>query len=94
MFWLPALFALWQLPHDEPLLSPLTSGLILLAIGVVVGLRIGTDSATRYVKDLARMNKFLAELNSELVHQNHELLKSVLDQEADLPPVGEDSRGF
>ena len=81
VLWLPALYALWQLPQDYPVLSPLGSGLILLATGVLVGMRIGSDSATRFVKDLYRMNKFLAEMNADLAHHNHEMLKSMLAQE-------------
>jgi len=81
IFWLPAFHAIWQLLQDVPMLSPLANGLILLATGVLSGLRIGTDSAIRYSKDLFRMNKFLAEMNSDLANQNHELLKSMLISE-------------
>jgi len=77
ILWLPVLVALWQLTQDAPLLSPLVSGLVLLAIGLLTGLRIGTDSAARYSKDLFRKNQFLAEMNSDLANQNHELLKSI-----------------
>ncbi len=46
-------------------------GVILLGFGLLAGLRLGSDSATTFVKDLLRLNKFMAEQNNQLTELNH-----------------------
>jgi len=99
--WTLALCAIWQLsggPLVPSVLSLSVSGPVLLvaglvalgliATGLIVGLRIGAKSATRYVKDLQQKNSFLAELCTGLAKHNHALLKSMLAEEEGVPSVG------
>jgi hypothetical protein len=51
-------------------------------VGVLAGLRMGTDSATTYTNDVQRLNKVLAEQNSELQEANAILLKQVSSESA------------
>ncbi len=46
-------------------------GAILLGLGLLIGLRLGSDSASAFVKDLLRLNKFMAEQNNDLTELNH-----------------------
>jgi len=87
--WTLALFAIWQLSRGMPALAlPILLAAGLMATGLLVGLRIGSESATRYVKDLHRKNNFLAELCTDLAKHNHAFLKSMLAEEEDVPSVG------
>jgi len=88
--WTLALCAIWKLSGGLSVLSLSVSGSVLLAAGLVatgliVGLRIGAESATRCVKDLHRKNNFLAELCTDLAKHNHAFLKSMLAEEEDVP---------
>lgn len=76
-----ALFALWQLQVLDPFMSPLVSGLLLLALGLLAGLRVGIESAARFINEMLRLNKFLAEQHRDLAETNHEMLKSMLAEE-------------
>ena len=73
--WSPALFALGQTFIGQPLLSPLTSGLILLVTGLLAGLRISADSVQSYMAELQRKNNFLAALSRGLAEQNLRYLR-------------------
>jgi hypothetical protein len=66
-----AAFGLWELGHSTPNLPPVAWGMILLGLGLLVGLRMGSDSATQFVRDLLRLNKYLANQNEELTELNH-----------------------
>jgi|GEM_PF-4363439 len=66
-----AAYGLWELGSSTPNLSPIAWGLILLGLGLLAGLRLGSDSATQFVRDLLRLNKFLADQNEELTELNH-----------------------
>jgi len=69
---------LWLLNAEQSLLSRSTVGFMLFIGGGVVGLRIGFDSALKLLRDLTRLNKFLAEQNADLVERNHCLLKRLV----------------
>jgi hypothetical protein len=75
-------FLLWQLTIAQPLWPPAISGLLLVIVGVLAGLRMGADSATAYTNDVHRLNKVLAEQNSELQEANAILLKQVSSESA------------
>lgn len=66
---------IWQLIASEPFLPYWVSGLTLLAVGVIAGIRMGYFAATGYVKDLVRTNRFLGEQNQQLTEANLEMLK-------------------
>ena len=70
-------FLLWQTAAAVPLWSPAVSGLLLVVIGILVGLRIGADSLAAYNTDVHRLNKRLADQNRELQDANAILLKQV-----------------
>ena len=74
-------FLLWQIASAEPLWTPAVSGLLLVVIGVLAGLRIGADSAAAYTKDVHRLNKLLADQNRELQDANAILLKQISSEE-------------
>lgn len=69
---------IWQTTvAADPLLPRAISGLLLVIISVLAGLRIGADSAAAYTKDLQRHNKVLADQNQELQGANAMLLRQV-----------------
>jgi hypothetical protein len=70
-------FLLWQVVAAEPFWPPAVSGLLLIIISVLAGLRMGADSAATYTSDVHRLNKVLAQQNSELQEANAMLLKQV-----------------
>ena len=70
----PMAWAVWQLVSPEPLILPVTAGILLLVLGGLAGLRIGTDSVGRFVKELIGLNKYLGEQNLDLVEMNLKLL--------------------
>jgi hypothetical protein len=70
-------FLLWQLISAAPLWPPAVSGLLLIVVSVLAGLRIGADSAAAYTTDVHRLNKLLADQNRELQDANAILLKQV-----------------
>jgi hypothetical protein len=74
------------------MISPLVSGLILIIVSGLAGLRIGTETAGRFVNDLITLNKQLGEQNQDLAEMNHMLLKQVLaQQEGPAGPVSSES---
>jgi len=68
-------FLIWQTAATDPLWPRTVSGLLLVVISILAGLRIGTDSAAAYTKDLQRLNKVLAEQNRNLEDANAILLR-------------------
>ena len=62
---------LMDLSRSDPAVPPYTMGAILLGLGLLIGLRLGSDSASAFVKDLLRLNKFMAEQINQLSELNH-----------------------
>jgi len=84
ILWAMAMAALaatgvWLLSRHPTLLPPALVGLLMFLAGGLIGLRVGSDSAARFVKDILRLNKFLAEQNDALAEQNHHLLKRLIE---------------
>ena len=67
----------WQVAAVEPILPRIVGGFLLAIVSLMVGLRIGADSAAAYTKDLQRNNKVLAEQQRDLEEMNEMLLKQV-----------------
>jgi hypothetical protein len=65
----------WQSAVAEQLWSRAIAGLLIAIIGLLAGIRIGTDAATAYIMDVQRMNKVLAEQNQALQDANTILLR-------------------
>ncbi len=80
----------WELSRSEPTVPPAAMGALLLGLGLLVGLRLGSDSATIFVKDLLRLNKFLAEQNDQLTELNREHVQQQISQLADATEECED----
>lgn len=74
---LPTAWAASQLATSEPLMPPLSAGLLLLVVGGLAGLRIGADSVRHFVRELTALNKYLGEQNHDLVEMNHHLLRQI-----------------
>jgi hypothetical protein len=74
-----AIFALlvWQAVAAETFLPRVVSDLLMAAISLLVGLRIGANSADAYLKDLQRNNKVLADQQRDLEEMNEMLLKQI-----------------
>jgi hypothetical protein len=70
-------FLLWQAAMAEPFLPRAVSGVLLVVISILAGLRISADSANAYMQDLERVNKMLADQNRELEDANAMLLRQV-----------------
>lgn len=81
----PTTCAIWQTQAQEPFLSPLAIGILLLLVGIIAGLRLATDSATRFVRDLTVLNKYLAEQNRDLAEMNRLLLQKTSTAGEELP---------
>jgi len=79
-----AVGGLWDLSKSVPTISPAVTAVILLGLGLLVGIRVGSDSASAYVKDLLRLNKYLAEQNDQLAELNHSHIKRQLAQDHDV----------
>jgi hypothetical protein len=69
------LLLVWQTTAANPLWPRAISGVFIAVIGVLAGIRIGTDAAAAYTKDLHRLNKVLAEQNDALQDANAMLLR-------------------
>jgi hypothetical protein len=54
-------------------------GLLLAAVGLLIGLRIGTQSASAYIRDLQRLNKTLCDQQQELESANQALLNQAAE---------------
>ena len=67
---------LWELEQAEPHLPRLVTGLLLVGISGLAGLRIGTDYDTAFVRDAIHTNKILMEQNHELIDLNQRYMKS------------------
>jgi hypothetical protein len=76
----------WQTAVEQPFWLKLLSGVLLLLVSILTGMRIGTDFASAYIKDLQRVNKVLADQNQELQEANAMLLKQIA---ADSPAASE-----
>lgn len=66
---------LWELEQAGPHLSRLVTGLLLVGISSLAGLRIGYDSANTLVQDTIRLNKVIMEQNQELIELNIRYMK-------------------
>ena len=75
-----AVAGLWDLGRSDSTVPSIAMGVLLLGLGLLVGLRLGSDSASAFVKDLLRLNKFLAEQNSQLTELNHWHVKHQISQ--------------
>ena len=76
-------FGIWLLDSDLHNVSQVTDrviGLLLFVVGLLAGLRIGTSHATRFVRDLLRLNRYLTDQHNELCAMNSRLLKSVAEK--------------
>ncbi len=78
-------FLIWQIAVAEPLWPRAVTGLLLAIIGLLAGIRIGTDSVTAYTQDLQRVNKLLADQNQDLQDTNAMLLREVRSESDTLP---------
>ena len=78
-----AAYGLWELGSSAPSQPPIAWGIILLGLGLLVGLRLGSDSATQFVRDLLRLNKFLADQNEDLTKLNHWHVKQFRSRASD-----------
>lgn len=81
---------IWQTTVDVPLLPKSVSGVLLVAISGLAGLRIGANSAATYIRDVHRLNKVLAEQQRDLEGLNASLLKQ-LNAEVEAPASSERS---
>lgn len=70
--------ALWQLVAPQPSLSPLAAGLMLLLVGILGGMRIATDSLSRFLKDLITINRHQSERNEDLADVNVMMLREIV----------------
>jgi hypothetical protein len=73
-------FLLWQVAAVQPLWPPAVSGLLLILVSGLAGLRIGADSLAAYTNDVHRRNKLLADQNRELQDANAILLEQVTSE--------------
>lgn len=71
---------LWQIASSHPFIPPFMSGLLLLFVGLLTGMRLAADSASPYIQDMHRLNKTLADQNRELDEANYRLLKQREEQ--------------
>jgi hypothetical protein len=69
-----------QVISDVPLWRQAIAGLLLVAVGLLAGLRLGTHSASAYIKDVQRLNKVLANQNKDLEAANAILLREISAQ--------------
>jgi hypothetical protein len=67
----------WQTAVDEPLWPRTLSGLLMVLISGMAGLRMGSDGSAAYIQDLQRTNKVLADQQRELEEMNANLLRQV-----------------
>lgn len=70
-----AAFGLWSLTQPSPPVAPAWIGFALFALGAVFGLRTSANSAARLLADMLRLNRFLADQNTDLAEQNYHLLR-------------------
>jgi hypothetical protein len=65
----------WQTTVANPLWPRAISGVLIAILSLLAGIRIGTDAAAAYTKDLHRLNKVLAEQNDALQDANAMFLR-------------------
>jgi hypothetical protein len=75
---------IWLSAAVGPFWARLVSAALFVTLGVLVGIRVGSDSAAAYTTDLQRLNKVLVEQNRGLEDANSILLKE-LSSEARSP---------
>ena len=73
---------IWQSAATDPVWPRTISGLLLVVIRVLAGLRLGADSAANYMADVQRVNKVLGDQNRELQDANVCLLRQVHSSQA------------
>lgn len=73
----PAAWAVWQLQVPHPIVAPALLGLLLLALGLLAGVRLGFNGLERYLQEVTRLNRHLADQNNELAERNLCLLKEI-----------------
>jgi hypothetical protein len=71
---------IWQSAAAEPLWPRAISGLLIAFVSLLAGIRIGTDAATAYTKDLHRLNKVLTEQNHALQEANAIVLQQAAEE--------------
>jgi hypothetical protein len=71
------LFLLWQLSLDEPDISRLITGFLLIVLNLVLGIRVGDMAARSYVKAASQLNRHLADQNNDLRERNVDLLSEL-----------------
>lgn len=77
-----AVIGLWMLAQPSPPFSPAWIGFALFTLGAVFGLRTSAISAAGLLADMLRLNRFLADQNTDLAEQNYYLLRK-MDQHQD-----------
>lgn len=78
---------LWQTVVGDPALPRAVSGLLLVIVSTLAGIRIGTESSAGYIKDLQRLNKVVADQHRQLEEMNAVLVKQ-LQSSPTKPPDG------
>jgi hypothetical protein len=68
---------LWFTTIEASAWFRVVTGLLIAMLGLLSGLRLGTHSASEYIKDVHRLNKVLAEQNKDLEKANAILLKEL-----------------
>lgn len=69
----------WQATISESFWVTIVCCLILAALCTLLGIRIGTHSTSAYINDVNRLNKALAEQNTQLEDANAALLRRLQD---------------
>jgi len=70
----------WLVAASEVVGLRIGGTLMLVGIGMLIGMRLGIQSATAYIADLHRLNKTLSDQQQELEDANAMLLKHATDQ--------------
>jgi hypothetical protein len=68
---------IWLSAAMDPYWARVASAALLAIFGVLVGIRLGTDSSSKYTTELQRLNKVLVEQNRGLEDANSILLKEL-----------------
>ena len=71
---------LWQVAATAPMLPRMVSAVLVAAMCLLLGLRLGAKSSSAYTTELQRLNKVLVDQNRELEEANRLLLKEVSSQ--------------
>jgi len=81
---LTVIAGLWELARAESHLPGLATGVVMVGISGLAGLRIGTDSAKTLLQDTIRLNKIIMEQNQQLIDLNTRYMKLALSDTSDL----------